>query len=574
MQTENTEIKPNLFIVGSMKCGTTILYDFLCRDKRIVGADGKEIHYFSLFREKGDFWYESHFETHPSAEYLLDASPTYLDMANNDDIPEAIRAYSPDAKIIIMIRDPIDRAISHLTHYKKVNKLELFEHTEFSDLLPMFKPDTEGNALKPNASRHIRDFSFYFEKIERYVRIFGSTNVMVVHNNDLRSHGDVIMDSIYEFLGLNRPDEHDYKEQRYVTGTNRDKLTLSAKVELYSLYGSDYYSSCRAIGIRRPLSEDSSIELNEPTGAILNDVGFGADGFLFLVGGTNKPLGMFEASDSERNAIVDAWSEVIKKRNQKITALGATYFQMMIPEKISILGDKLGWGLNTRNSYGSLLNNRFYGDTVNPTIDIFNMFRSSPHRDKLYYKTDSHWSHLGAFAAYQMICKRMNIPFEAELLKREFKAGPTLFDLGAKLPWPVKEPARYYRFRKNARIAEEGELVAFKKKNDCENEAGLHVGSFIRFQYDNAPRPEKVLIFGDSFCEYRDHLLTGLFADTFSEVSFAWTTSIDYGLVKELKPDVVLCAMTERFMSQIPNDDFDLRAFSAKRVQVTQGAYS
>jgi len=56
---------PNLFIVGSMKCGTTILHDFLTECPEIIGARGKEtrkeVHYFSLHEDKGTTWYLDHF---------------------------------------------------------------------------------------------------------------------------------------------------------------------------------------------------------------------------------------------------------------------------------------------------------------------------------------------------------------------------------------------------------------------------------------------------------------------------------------------------------------------------------
>lgn len=525
------------------------------------------MHYFSLYKEKGEEWYSSHFTPDTQTKYLLDASPTYLDMAENFEIPNAIKNYAPEAKIIIMIRDPIDRAISQLNHFQKVNQRDDLKGLNISDIFQILDEDLPVDDKTATAARYIRDFSFYASKIQRYIETFGTENVFVIHNEDLRAHGDQVLSSLYEFLDLSALDDEHYSEKRYVTGTHEVKVPVSLKTGLYAKYGQDYYSSCRHPGVQRPTSSDSALHLNQPVGAIVNEVGIGSDGFLFLVGGGNSPLDMLIMDNTQRSNIVKRWVDQTKIRQATLSELGIKYIQCMIPEKISILGEKLGWGLDLNKSFGDCFGVHFPNAADSPVVDLFSFFRNSPYRDQLYFKTDSHWTHVGAFGAYQNICHKLEIPFCEDLLKSTSSSGPVTFDLGAKMPWTFQEEGRFFHFGEGAKITDEGELVAFKKKHGLENDGGLHVGSFLSFEQDHAPQPESVLIFGDSFSEYRDHLLTGLLAGTFSKVSFAWTTNIDYNLVQELKPDIVICAMTERFMTAAPSDNFDLKAFAHDRVR-------
>lgn len=87
---------------------------------------------------------------------------------------------------------------------------------------------------------------------------------------------------------------------------------------------------------------------------------------------------------------------------------------------------------------------------------------------------------------------------------------------------------------------------------------GFHLGSNVVFQNENTLNKKKVVVFGDSFSEYRPQYITGALAETFSEVHFVWTTSIDYDYVKREKPDIVITEIVERFMPKVPDDSFCL----------------
>lgn len=550
--------KPNLFIVGAMKCGTTIMFDFLTSHPEISGGIAKEIHYFSLNFEESDIWYESKFKSSEVAKYLLDASPTYFDMCLTMPVAERIKTYSPSAKIIIMIRNPVDRAVSHFNHLIKVNETEVLTNISFDEFAfpsaDLDKEDAEVGKLR----NLVFDFSFYHDKINHFCNIFGSENVLLIHNDDLRQHGARVMDETFKFLGLSSIQNVDFSRQKYRHGSENVNISRTTMARLAEKFGGDFILSCHS-AMPTKLSPLPGIVFYDPVGAIANDVMIGKNGWLFLAKGSNSPLDMFSTSDEELTELTASWRKVITERQEVLTDMGVQYFHCVVPEKISIVERFLPWKIDLSRSFGRALYASCDDELRKNIVFLHDYFVRVGSNSALYFKTDSHWNFSGAFAAYEMICSRLGVKANGNLLSNSFVEGQIRFDLGSKIVgWPT-EHGKFISFRKAAKIIEEGELVQFKKTNGLENESGLHVGSFILFANPEEVVNKRLMIFGDSFCETRDHSLTALLAETFKEVAFAWSSSLDFSLIREYQPDVLFCIMSERFMRRIPNDSFDLR---------------
>ena len=111
-------------------------------------------------------------------------------------------------------------------------------------------------------------------------------------------------------------------------------------------------------------------------------------------------------------------------------------------------------------------------------------------------------------------------------------------------------------------------MVRFKENNQLVNEAQLHVGSHVVYKNDaEHVAQKKVVLFGDSFSEYRPHLLTGMLAETVSELHFIWNSRLDYEYIDFIKPDIVISEQAERFMVQVPVDDLCIQTFSNAKLQ-------
>lgn len=114
---------PDFLIVGLMKAGTTTAYEHLCSHPSVVSAREKELHYFTrdyIESSSDELWaYEYHellnYNNRTSGRLTGEASPSYIAAAGR------IFSFAPRCKIIIMLREPLQRAISQMRQYEKYN---------------------------------------------------------------------------------------------------------------------------------------------------------------------------------------------------------------------------------------------------------------------------------------------------------------------------------------------------------------------------------------------------------------------------------------------------------------------
>ena len=162
---------PHFLIVGIMKAATTTLYYHLTCHPRIMAAKYKELHYFTRdydIRIPNETWgmdYGEMLNVNPDAGDVLygEASPSYIQP------PERIHAYNPDCKIIITLRNPVDRAISQMRH-----------NQEHQFRLP---PQGYMKLLQDTFDLSQIDVvydSFYHDRLERFAQTFPAKNLLVV----------------------------------------------------------------------------------------------------------------------------------------------------------------------------------------------------------------------------------------------------------------------------------------------------------------------------------------------------------------------------------------------------------
>lgn len=293
----------------------------------------------------------------------------------------------------------------------------------------------------------------------------------------------------------------------------------------------------------------------------------GKDGWLFLVKGSNSVINMYQKRSSFTPELAHEWVLLLQDRARRMRERNIKYLFLPAPEKLTVLHQHYdGKIANIQGSpIHSMMNN--HHKDVPCIVNVLPAFEKQADHINSYWKTDTHWSFWGCFSAYQVLCARMGIPSRPELLKYPFDEGDVLFDLGAKLSDPVREKARFYKLIQTAERVYANPMVRFKEKNQLVNEAHLHVGSHVVYRNNSEHvAKKKVVLFGDSFSEYRPHLLTGMLAETVSELHFIWNARLDYEYIDLIKPDIVINELAERFMVDVPKDDLCIQAFSNSRV--------
>ncbi|OEU66738.1 MAG: hypothetical protein BBJ57_09480 [Desulfobacterales bacterium PC51MH44] len=179
---------PTFIIIGAMKSGTSSLYRYLAVHPEICMSKMKETNFFvrSMNYEKGINWYESNFMENSSKAYG-EASTNYSKFPTFKEVPRSMYSVLPNAKLIYIVRDPIDRLISHYTH----NYSEGLENRNISEVLS----DLNNN--------HYVACSKYYMQVEQYMEYYTKDKILVIATEALRSKPVATMKRVFMFLGVN-----------------------------------------------------------------------------------------------------------------------------------------------------------------------------------------------------------------------------------------------------------------------------------------------------------------------------------------------------------------------------------
>lgn len=234
---------PDFVIVGAQKAGTSSLFAALTSHHAISSSLRKEVHYFDLRTDTHPLsWYKGHFLpafARPGGSIVGEASPSYMFFP---DCADAIARACPDARILIVLRDPVSRAISHYHHNRRhLPHLEsqtdpeaaIFAETEragpiLADLV---------NATHADRARAAR-FAYltrghYAEQIERFHTALGRDRVMVIDTQDLANAPENGLSArLTGFLGV-ADQELVFERRNKGTGTRKADAALERRLAEY-----------------------------------------------------------------------------------------------------------------------------------------------------------------------------------------------------------------------------------------------------------------------------------------------------------------------------------------------------
>ncbi len=299
-----------------------------------------------------------------------------------------------------------------------------------------------------------------------------------------------------------------------------------------------------------------------------DSVAVGDEGWLFLKKGTNVVASQYGLEADPGEAKSAAWANLLLERRGRLEHSGARYVHLGAPDKLTIYGDKLGFPERGLGPLGRLSQYLGRAGCEAPLLDPIPAFEAAKLGTKLYWQTDTHWTPWGCFLAYRLLCERLQIEPVVDLLDRPFQETEGVLDLGSRFRPPIRERVRRYRFAVNSRRVGANELVLYKEEKGLENAVGLHVGCEVHYRNDHPSAvPASVVLFGDSFAEYRPSLLTGMLAETFRELRFVWSAAMDMDYIGRVKPDIVISELAERFMPTIPGDQLKLEQFAKERIR-------
>ena len=243
---------PDFLIIGAQKAGTTALYAYLRRHPAITGPSWKEVSYFDRHYERGEAWYRGNFPNRVRARGKLvgEASPSYIFHPLG---PERVKALVPEARLVALVRNPVERALSHYHHEVALGR----EPLSFEDAL-----DAEEERLRGEEERLAADSSYfsrawwshaykargrYAEQLERWLAVFPRERLLILPSEDLGGEPERTHARVLDFLGAapHRLDAYPrVYERQYEAMSAETRKRLAAEFEapnrrLYELLGRD-----------------------------------------------------------------------------------------------------------------------------------------------------------------------------------------------------------------------------------------------------------------------------------------------------------------------------------------------
>jgi Sulfotransferase domain len=246
---------PDFIIVGAQKCGTTSLYRYLVEHPQIVPAFRKELHFFDNNAGKGNTLryrayfptslYKRRFERTRGSDLITgEATPYYFYYPLT---PERVRDVVPRARLIVLLRDPVDRAYSHYHHEVRLGN----EKLSFEEAIERESERLDGERERILRGGNYDSFShrkhsylsrgIYVDQLQNWRRSFPEEQLLVLKSEDLFADPAAIVGRTLNFLGLSSLEREEYSKDNKGSYPGIDPATRRWLVDYFRPYNDRLY---------------------------------------------------------------------------------------------------------------------------------------------------------------------------------------------------------------------------------------------------------------------------------------------------------------------------------------------
>ncbi len=208
LRPDGATLLPSVVIIGGQRCGTTSLYSYLSEHPSFRPALVKEVHYFDTHFHHGLDWYLGHFpraSSVPPGVITGEASPYYL---LHPAVPARLQAVLPDATLLVLLRDPVERALSH--HRHEVAKGH--ETLSFRDAVAAEDERVQADLARLAVDDGFTSFAaqhysyvtrgMYAEQLERWEAVVGRDRLKVINADVFFADPDTVYNRVLQEVGL------------------------------------------------------------------------------------------------------------------------------------------------------------------------------------------------------------------------------------------------------------------------------------------------------------------------------------------------------------------------------------
>jgi hypothetical protein len=202
---KQSRVLPQAVILGAQKSGTSSLHYYLVQHPGVVAPLRKEVHYFDLNLARGEAWYRAHFGLASEPGLSIDSSPYYL---FHPLVPARLHTLLPEARLVVLLRDPVRRAYSHYWHERDKGRETLGFEAAIdaeparidADHARLARGEIETSAAHQHFSYLAR--GRYAEQLERWLELFPKERLLVLRFEDLVRDPLGVLNGTLAFLGL------------------------------------------------------------------------------------------------------------------------------------------------------------------------------------------------------------------------------------------------------------------------------------------------------------------------------------------------------------------------------------
>jgi Sulfotransferase domain len=209
---------PNLVVIGAQKCGTSGLHYQLGLHPEIWMSRPKELNFFIEERNwsRGEDWYRAYFDAR--AKVRGESSPNYTAYPQHLGVPERMRTLIPEAKLIYVVRDPLERIAAHWVH-------NFAKRRE--------KGDLRATLTHANTSYVMR--SQYHMQLQQFLGHYPFEQTLVIEQEELRTAPEPTLRRVFEFVGVDPGFSHPHVgKQRHETSRKTRASRLAVRLERLS----------------------------------------------------------------------------------------------------------------------------------------------------------------------------------------------------------------------------------------------------------------------------------------------------------------------------------------------------
>jgi hypothetical protein len=245
---------PDFIVIGVQRGGTTSLYNYLARHPHVIPSFMKETHFFDNFYDRGMMWYRAQFPCTMRGNIAVprrdgrwitgEATPYYMFYHH---APKRILACVPNVKLIVLLRNPVDRAYSHYHHEVKMGT----EQLSFEAALQREEKELSSEERKIQQDESYRSFfhqhytymsrGIYVDQLVRWSALFDSEQILVLKSESFYHNPEAVLHQVTDFLCLSTLELREYEQYNLNQYSPMESATRERLLAYFEPYNQRLY---------------------------------------------------------------------------------------------------------------------------------------------------------------------------------------------------------------------------------------------------------------------------------------------------------------------------------------------